>query len=62
MQVGPYVFQVQPTSFIGVPRMWEKIYEKMQEAEAKVGGIKKSLANWAKYHCLNHYTAIREGR
>ena len=33
--------EVRPTLFFGVPRVWEKIYEKMQAKEAR--GIKKSI-------------------
>ncbi|KAK4291324.1 hypothetical protein Pmani_035839 [Petrolisthes manimaculis] len=56
------LLEVQPTSFLAVPRVWEKMYEKMQEAGAKVGGIKRSVASWAKHHCLNYYKALQEGR
>lgn len=54
--------QVRPTCFLGVPRVWEKIYERMQEAGAQVGGVKKAVATWAKYHGLNYYNALRDGR
>lgn len=47
---------------MGVPRVWEKIYEKMQEAGAGVGGVKRVVASWAKYHRLNYYTAFISGR
>ncbi|XP_063864426.1 long-chain-fatty-acid--CoA ligase ACSBG2-like isoform X2 [Scylla paramamosain] len=56
------LLEVQPTRFMGVPRVWEKMYEKMQEAEASVGGLKKIILLWAKYHGLNYYNAIRDGR
>ncbi|XP_045113271.1 long-chain-fatty-acid--CoA ligase ACSBG2-like isoform X2 [Portunus trituberculatus] len=56
------LLEVQPTRFLGVPRVWEKMYEKMQEAEASVGGLKKKILLWAKYHGLNYYNAIRDGR
>lgn len=55
-------FQVRPTCFLGVPRVWEKIYERMQEAGAQVGGVKKAVATWAKYHGLNYFNALRDGR
>lgn len=56
------LLEVQPTRFVAVPRVWEKMYEKMQEAGAQVGGLKKAVASWAKYHGLNYYNAIKEGR
>ncbi|XP_077571558.1 long-chain-fatty-acid--CoA ligase ACSBG2-like [Stigmatopora nigra] len=40
--------EVRPTSFLGVPRVWEKMQEKMQEAGAKAGPFRKSVAEWAK--------------
>ncbi|XP_031832484.1 acyl-CoA synthetase bubblegum family member 1 isoform X2 [Nomia melanderi] len=38
----------QPTIFIGVPRVWEKIYEKMQSVARNNGVIKTWIASWAK--------------
>jgi len=40
--------QVRPTVFFGVPRVWEKIQEKMVELGRSTTGIKKTLATWAK--------------
>lgn len=56
------LLEVQPTRFLGVPRVWEKMYEKMQEAEASLGGLKKKMFSWAKYHGLNYYNAVKDGR
>ncbi len=39
---------VCPTYFFGVPRVWEKIYEKMQEVGRSITGVKKALGAWAK--------------
>mmetsp|Transcript_17801 Transcript_17801/g.43577 ORF Transcript_17801/g.43577 Transcript_17801/m.43577 type:complete len:1129 (-) Transcript_17801:373-3759(-) len=39
---------IKPTIFIGVPRVWEKIAEKMQARAKSISGTKKSLATWAK--------------
>ncbi|XP_069945343.1 long-chain-fatty-acid--CoA ligase ACSBG2 [Cherax quadricarinatus] len=54
--------EVQPSCVLAVPRVWEKIYEKMQEAASAVGTVKKSLSSWARHHGLNYYTALYEGR
>ncbi|CAK9296945.1 unnamed protein product [Gordionus sp. m RMFG-2023] len=43
-----YLRQIRPTIFIGVPRVWEKITEKMQEMGGQATGIKKKIAAWAK--------------
>ncbi|KAG5326761.1 ACBG2 ligase, partial [Acromyrmex heyeri] len=46
----------QPTIFLGVPRVWEKIYEKMQEKAKNNGVIKTWIAKWAKAQGLHYYT------
>lgn len=38
----------RPTVFIGVPRVWEKIFEKMQSVARNNGMIKSWIASWAK--------------
>ncbi|CAL4103577.1 unnamed protein product [Meganyctiphanes norvegica] len=40
--------EVRPTRFLGVPRVWEKVYEKMLEVGKKSTGIKKPISQWAK--------------
>ena len=40
--------EVRPTVFFGVPRVWEKIEEKMVQMGRASVGIKKSIATWAK--------------
>lgn len=39
---------VRPTFFMGVPRVWEKIEEKMRSVGAANTGVKKALGDWAK--------------
>nr|CAD7446791.1 unnamed protein product [Timema bartmani] len=46
--------EVRPTRFLGVPRVWEKIYEKMTRIGSQNGSIKRSIATWAKGHGLQH--------
>jgi len=38
---------VRPTLFVGVPRVWEKIDDKLQAKQEKLGGIKKTLVHTA---------------
>lgn len=49
--------EVQPTVFFAVPRVWEKIQEKLLEIAQKTTGIKKTISTWAKsrgtVHCNN---------
>jgi long-chain-fatty-acid--CoA ligase ACSBG len=33
---------------LGVPRVWEKIYEKMQALAKSNGAIKNKISTWAK--------------
>lgn len=46
--LGATLKEVRPTVIIGVPRVWEKMYEKIIEAENKNKGVKKSLITWAR--------------
>ncbi|KAM4807909.1 long-chain-fatty-acid--CoA ligase ACSBG2 [Rhinophrynus dorsalis] len=40
--------EVRPTAFMGVPRVWEKMQEKMKAVGAKSSTIKRKMASWAK--------------
>lgn len=40
--------EVRPTSFLGVPRVWEKMHERMKEVGAKASGFQKKVVDWAK--------------
>ncbi|XP_047656349.1 long-chain-fatty-acid--CoA ligase ACSBG2 isoform X2 [Tachysurus fulvidraco] len=40
--------EVRPTAFLGVPRVWEKMQEKMKAAGAKSSGLRRRVAIWAK--------------
>lgn len=39
--------EVQPTSHMGVPRVWEKIMERTQQAAAQSGFIRRKMLLWA---------------
>jgi len=45
----------QPTVFIGVPRVWEKMHKKMQEKAHNNGIIKTWIIEWAKAQALHYY-------
>ncbi|XP_077188292.1 long-chain-fatty-acid--CoA ligase ACSBG2 isoform X2 [Paroedura picta] len=40
--------EVRPTAFMGVPRVWEKMQEKMKSVGSKSSALKKKIATWAK--------------
>jgi len=44
--LGNTLKEVRPTIFFGVPRVWEKIYDKMQEVAKSTTGIKKTVSTW----------------
>ncbi|ETE62799.1 Long-chain-fatty-acid--CoA ligase ACSBG2, partial [Ophiophagus hannah] len=40
--------EVRPTAFMGVPRVWEKMQERMKSVGAKSSTLRKKIAVWAK--------------
>lgn len=50
-----------PTVFLGVPRVWEKIQEKMQEVGKANKGIKRQIGQWAKRTGTRHNQLILAG-
>lgn len=53
---------VRPTLFFGVPRVYEKIMEKLKEIGQSVTGIKRKMANWAKGVALQGNINLEQGR
>ena len=53
--------EVRPTLFLGVPRVWEKIQEKMIQAGASSGGLRKKLVTWAKNVGLKNGYRFQKG-
>ncbi|VVC43722.1 Hypothetical protein CINCED_3A003159 [Cinara cedri] len=51
----------RPTVFLGVPRVWEKINEKLVSIGRKSGSLKKYIADWAKEVGLHHYEEAMKG-
>ena len=52
---------VRPTRFLGVPRVWEKIEEKMREIGKQNTGVKKMVADWAKAAAYEHHAEVMAG-
>ncbi|XP_056893650.1 long-chain-fatty-acid--CoA ligase ACSBG2 isoform X2 [Takifugu flavidus] len=40
--------EVRPTAFMGVPRVWEKMQERMKAVGAKSSAVRRKVAAWAK--------------
>jgi long-chain-fatty-acid--CoA ligase ACSBG len=59
--VGDRLRAVRPTLFLGVPRVWEKIAEKMKKIGASTKGLKKKISTWAKAKGLAHQSACQMG-
>jgi long-subunit acyl-CoA synthetase (AMP-forming) len=47
-KLGESLREVRPDHFLGVPRVWEKIQEKIMAAGAKNPPLKKKIAAWAR--------------
>ncbi|KAM7415789.1 hypothetical protein PAMA_018043 [Pampus argenteus] len=57
--LGATLKEVRPTSFMGVPRVWEKMQEKMKAIGAKSSPMRKRVADWAKSIGLQYnYSAM----
>eukprot|EP01134_Creolimax_fragrantissima_P008148 CFRG8148T1 len=54
------LLRVQPTIFLGVPRVWEKIVAKLKALMAESSGLKSKITNWA-MSVGEAYNASREG-
>jgi len=52
---------IQPTMFLGVPRVWEKIAEAMKAVGAKTKPPLKWISDWAKGTVLEHSTNCQMG-
>lgn len=47
--------------FLGVPRVWEKMYEKILAVGASSGGLKKTIATWANSKALEYHLGRIQG-
>jgi long-chain-fatty-acid--CoA ligase ACSBG len=54
--------EAQPTLFLGVPRVYEKIQEKMMAVGAQSGALKKVIGSWAKGIAMQHHLDRMAGR
>lgn len=54
--------QVRPTRFLAVPRVYEKMQEKMQEIGANQNFIMRAIGSWAKSVTLQHHVDRMSGK
>ncbi|KAK7934350.1 hypothetical protein WMY93_005246 [Mugilogobius chulae] len=66
--LGTTLREVRPTSFLGVPRVWEKMQERMKAAGVKASPMKRRISDWAKsiglqynYSAMNGENAVPWG-
>lgn len=52
---------IRPTKILAVPRVWEKIKEKLEESTSKASPIKKAVFQWAQQAALEHRQKILSG-
>lgn len=53
--------EARPTLFLGVPRVYEKIQEKMVAMGKNLSGIQKKIGSWAKDIGLRGNLALMKG-
>lgn len=59
--LGATLKEVRPTILFAVPRVWEKIYEKMQQVAKTITGLKKTISGWAKNKSTLHWESHQFG-
>ena len=56
------LLEARPTRFIGVPRVYEKMNERLVEVGSQARGLKKMVADWAKAAAYKHNEERMAGR
>lgn len=59
--LGNTLREARPTGFLGVPRVWEKMQERMKAVGAKGSPLKKRIADWAKAIGLQYSYSVMNG-
>lgn len=60
--IGKNLTEVNPSVFVAVPRVWEKIQAKMTAAGAQNSWLKKQIAAWARKKGLEGIRALQRGQ
>ena len=59
--LGMTLKEVRPTFFFAVPRVFEKIYEKMMHVVKSMTGVQKSMSTWAKDQIIHYWESNEYG-
>jgi len=60
--VGDLVAEIKPTVFAGVPRFYEKVYDKIMDKVNHAPPIRRALFNWAVGKGRSAYPEVLDGR
>ncbi|HVZ76430.1 MAG TPA: AMP-binding protein [Gemmatimonadaceae bacterium] len=60
-RVGDNLREARPHAFLGVPRVWEKIQERMEAVGATSGPLRRALVRWARRTGLAGGLAMQRG-
>lgn len=60
--LGKTLKDVRPTRFLGVPRVYEKMQEKMLEIGSRQNCLMRCIGSWAKRVTLQHHMDIMAGK
>lgn len=55
------LLEVRPSQFVGVPRIWEKIREKLEDEFSKLSAGKQALLAWARAAASEHHEGVQAG-
>ena len=55
------LLEARPTRFIGVPRVYEKMNERLVEVGSQTRGLRKMVADWAKAQASSHHLSVMGG-
>uniref|UniRef100_T1IGS3 long-chain-fatty-acid--CoA ligase n=1 Tax=Strigamia maritima TaxID=126957 RepID=T1IGS3_STRMM len=53
-KLGDYLLKARPVAFFGVPRIFEKISEKIREIEQEMRPLQRKIFQWARQNAMNY--------
>jgi len=61
LQLAQYLPEVRPTTFFGVPRVWERFEAGIKSQLSQATGAKAKIAEWGQGVALKYHTAMNAG-